>query len=126
MLQENGGIDKKNHKFDKNHINQEDTLALNPNKRKKNQSKENKRIEVTQIVNHLDQALNSLIVNNQSHLPKNLEEIRKRVKVESTKVLKRIKNQSLIEKIIKAKVSIAKNIQKGKTTVHLHLRNHHN
>jgi hypothetical protein len=123
MDQEDGKENKIHHKVMEGITDQENTLNLNRNKRKKNLKTEDKDKKVFLTINHLLKVQINLMINHCLQIILNRKEIGKKIKVENIKVQKIIKSQNLIKKIIKIKVStIAKNIQKKEIIAPHHLR----
>jgi hypothetical protein len=121
MGQEDGTKEKIHHKVMKGITDQENTLNLIHNKRKKSLNIEEKDKKVILKINHLLKNQIDLMIDHCLQILLSRKEIEKKTKVENIKVQNIIKSQNLIKKVIEIKIStITKNIQKKEIIVTPH------
>lgn len=121
MGQEDGTKEKIHLKVMKGITDQENTLNLIHNKRKKSLNIEDKDKKVILKINHLLKSQIDLMIDHCLQILLSRKEIEKKTKVENIKVQKIIKSQNLIKKVIEIKIStITKNIQKKEIIVTPH------
>lgn len=121
MDQEDGIKEKIHHKVMKGITDQENTLNLIHNKRKKSLNIEDKDKKVILKINHLLKSQIDLMIDHCLQILLSRKEIEKKTKVENIKVQKIIKSQNLIKKVIEIRIStITKNIQKKEIIVPPH------